>query len=53
MRALALCIGVLALWLTTSQRPAIAQEATGPISVMGHGAFLDRSGNQVIPRPAS
>lgn len=49
MRVLALCIGVLALSLTTSERPAFAQEATGPIAVMGHGAFLDRSGNQIIP----
>lgn len=49
MRVLALCIGVLALSLTTPQRPVMAQEATGPIAVMGHGAFLDRNGNQIIP----
>jgi hypothetical protein len=33
----------------TPLRPSLGQEATGPIAIMGHGAFLDRSGNQIIP----
>lgn len=39
----------LAALLSTPIRIVAAQEATGPIAVMGHGAFLDRSGNQIIP----
>ncbi|WP_161957231.1 hypothetical protein [Aestuariivirga litoralis] len=51
MRGLSVWLGLLcsALLALAPIRPATAQEATGPIAVMGHGAFLDKAGNQIIP----
>lgn len=51
MRGPSFWLGLLGTLLLSAalQPPALAQEATGPIAVMGHGAFLDRNGNQLIP----
>lgn len=52
MRGLAAAVLVLALGLNLPLRTALAEENLGPIAVMGHGAFIDPAGNQIVPTAA-